>query len=126
MNQIIPSEHDEQVSLFQEMALRAKQDPRWGKAFAIPNGGLRNVIVAKKLRAEGVRKGVSDIFIPVPAGPYCGMFLEMKRRKGGFVSQEQCDFLCSVEVDYFTAIGHGAQHAIELVSTYFALGRHVA
>lgn len=125
MNQIIPSEHDEQVSLFQEMAIRAKQDPRWGKAFAIPNGGLRNIVVAKKLKAEGVRAGTPDIFIPVPCGRYCGMFLEMKKRKGGSVSQEQYEFFCGVQMDYFTAIGHGAQHAIELVSTYFALGRHV-
>ena len=121
---IIPSEHDEQVILFQEMALRAKQDPRWGKAFAIPNGGLRNIVVAKKLKAEGVRAGTPDIFIPVPAGPYCGMFLEMKRRAGGVVSSEQWAFMNSMHPHYFTAVGYGAADAIERIATYFAAGGH--
>ena len=123
---IVPSEHDEQVSLFQEMALRAKQDPRWGKAFAIPNGGLRNIIVAKKLKAEGVRAGTPDIFIPVPAGPYCGMFLEMKRRAGGVVSPEQWAFMNSMRPHYFTAIGYGAADAIKRIADYFAMGEHFA
>ena len=32
----------------------------------IPNGGLRNRVVAGKLKAEGVRAGVSDYFLPWP------------------------------------------------------------
>lgn len=46
--------------------------------FAIPNGGERNIIVAGKLKAAGVKAGVWDIFLPVPKGSYAGYFLEMK------------------------------------------------
>lgn len=123
---LIPSEHDEQVSLFQEMALRAKQDPRWGKAFAIPNGGLRNIVVAKKLKAEGVRKGVSDIFIHVPCGAYCGMFLEMKRRKDSDLSMDQINFMASVQPQYIATVAYGAEDAINRIADYFAMGEHFA
>ena len=34
--------------------------------FAIPNGGLRNRATAARLRAEGVKRGVSDLFLRWP------------------------------------------------------------
>ena len=51
--------------------------------FAIPNGGQRNVITAKRLKDEGVVAGVADLFI-VYANKfgYNGLFVEMKTDKG--------------------------------------------
>ena len=46
--------------------------------FAIPNGGKRNLITAKKLKAEGVKAGVPDICI-IHEGQ--AFFLEVKRPK---------------------------------------------
>ena len=46
--------------------------------FAIPNGGKRNVITAKKLKAEGVKPGVPDLCI-IKDG--MAFFLEIKRPK---------------------------------------------
>jgi len=46
--------------------------------FAIPNGGLRNKITAKKLKNEGVQKGVPDLFLSVPSSEHNGLFIEMK------------------------------------------------
>lgn len=46
--------------------------------FAIPNGGARNIIVATKLKAEGVKKGVADLFIMVGNSKHYGLFIEVK------------------------------------------------
>lgn len=87
------SEHSHQVALMQWCALNAHNDERLLLLFAIPNGGERNKIVASKLKAEGVRSGVPDLFLPVAAPKYerhatvtdqirhwhCGLFIEMKK-----------------------------------------------
>ncbi len=61
------SEHAQQAAFFCWLANNAQRiDPRLMFAFAIPNGGERNAAVASRLKAEGVKAGVPDIFIPIP------------------------------------------------------------
>jgi hypothetical protein len=45
---------------------------------AIPNGGKRNIIEAKIMKAEGVFAGAADLFIPLYNGYHYGLFIEMK------------------------------------------------
>ena len=77
MKQIIPTESQEQVAFIQwaDMFFNGKDE----FVFAIPNGGLRNVVVAKKMKAEGVKPGVLDLFFTLARGGYHGLFIEMKR-----------------------------------------------
>ena len=65
-------EHKVQVAICQYL------DMRGATYFAIPNGGKRNLITAKKLKAEGVQAGVPDICIIHDGMTY---FLEVKRPK---------------------------------------------
>lgn len=74
----VAHEHRMQVALFKWAALAAGADPRLRLLFAVGNGGKRNVIVAKKMKAEGVKAGVPDVFLPVPCGGYHGLWLELK------------------------------------------------
>ncbi|NBW32041.1 MAG: VRR-NUC domain-containing protein [bacterium] len=85
-------EHRMQVALFKWAKLAAATDPRIGLMFAIPNGGARNAIVASKLKAEGVKPGVPDVFLPVPAGEYHGLWIELKV-KPNKPSPEQQDWI---------------------------------
>lgn len=50
--------------------------------YAIPNGGARNVQTGARLKAEGVRRGVPDMHLPVARGPFIGLWLEFKTDKG--------------------------------------------
>ena len=56
--------------------------PELRNMFAIPNGGARHLFVAKKLKAEGVKAGVLDIFLATPRDQgmekYNGLFIELK------------------------------------------------
>ena len=58
------SEHHEQCALFAWLRLQWPDLDR--VSFAIPNGGHRHKAVAGKLKAEGVKAGVPDIFIAYP------------------------------------------------------------
>lgn len=60
-----------------------------GRLFAIPNGELRNILVAQKLKKQGVLPGVADLFLMVSAGGYHGLFIELKRQKEGKQSEAQ-------------------------------------
>lgn len=88
----LPSEHDEQTGFVQWF--RAK----WPRVliFAIPNGGKRDIKTAKKLQREGVIPGIPDLYIPA-----WGIWVEMKRQKGGRTSPDQ-----DVMIEYLEQIGH--------------------
>ncbi len=46
--------------------------------WATPNGGSRNKLEAIRLKAEGVKAGVPDLFLCIAKGKYHGFFIEMK------------------------------------------------
>ena len=75
------SEHHEQCALFTWLRLQWPELDR--VSFAIPNGGHRHKAVAGKLKAEGVKAGVPDVFIAHPTKTgHAGLFIEMKTAKG--------------------------------------------
>src|SRR5699024_10256580 len=77
------TEHDEQVQLIRWAGLARGAYPALRWLHAVPNGGARNIVVARKLKAEGVQRGVPDLCLPVPRGPYHGLYIELKRAGGG-------------------------------------------
>ena len=112
------SEHDIQVMLVKWFDLAYK--PYRGRLFAIPNGGQRNIIVATKLKAEGVRKGVPDLMLPVPAGGFSGLFIELKAAKRP-ATTEQNDWIEYLNaVGYCAIICHGFDAAKAAIDTYFS------
>ena len=78
-------EHILQVNCVNYFRLRYPK----GLIYAIPNGGQRNVIVAAKLKAEGVLSGVPDLHIPMAKKGYNGLYIELKNGKVGKVSDNQ-------------------------------------
>ena len=79
------TEHDIQVNCVNYFRIRYPK----GLIYAIPNGGQRNVIVASKLKAEGVLSGVPDLHIPISKKGYNGLYVELKNGKAGKVSDNQ-------------------------------------
>lgn len=86
--------------------------------FAIPNGGHRHIAVANQLRAEGVRSGVPDLFLPIPVDGYCGLIIEMKTTKGK-PSKNQLTWINLMNSGgYATTICHSSRDAIVKITAY--------
>lgn len=84
-----PLEAQEQEALFRWAAYSAGKYPELRLMYAIPNGGSRDRREAHNLRLQGVKAGVPDICLPVPRGRFAALYIELKRQKGGRVSDEQ-------------------------------------
>ncbi len=90
--------------------------------FAIPNGGWRHPATAARLKAQGVRPGVPDLFLMVPRGTFHGLYIEMKRLKGGFLSPAQLAFLTyASEAGYAANVATGALDAVDVINDYLSL-----
>ena len=119
------TEHAHQAAFFCWLATQ-QVDERLKKAFAVPNGGERNKIVAARMKAEGVREGVPDVFIPIPSpcGQWHGLFIEFKKpgrenRKNGGMSDVQVeyrDYLISQNFGHFVAYSY--RQAVDVSLSY--------
>ncbi len=87
--------------------------------FAIPNEGVRNVRNASRMKAEGMTKGVPDLFLAIPRKGCHGLFIEMKRVKGSVTSPEQKQFIADLkEQNYSCHICKGSDEAQGVFNWY--------
>jgi hypothetical protein len=90
--------------------------------YAIPNGGERNVLVAAKLKAEGVRAGVPDLHMPVARGGHHSLYIEMKKT-GGRLSDVQIRFIAALEAaGNKVVVAYGWKEAVEAIKQYLSVG----
>lgn len=101
---MIPTEAQEQETLFTWARMQEGKYPELTLLHAIPNGGSRHPVEAKHLKAQGVKAGIPDIFLPVARQGYHGLYIELKRIKGGRVSEAQQMWL-----DYLRKQGYKAE-----------------
>lgn len=115
------SEHDEQVALFEYLALFYERDHRLKWIHAIPNGGKRHPATARKMKAEGVKAGVWDIFVPVLGLYSSGLYIEMKHGKNKLTdSQKEFGSYVSNQ-GYSTAICHSWEDAVSAIANYMSI-----
>lgn len=120
-------EHEQQVLFITRIRELAEIAPEtYGMAarrtYAIPNGGGRSRTEAGRLKAEGQRKGVSDIFTSFPSHGRHGLYIEMKA-KNGKVSDEQADWQAeSAELGYMAAVCYSAEQAVAVWVDYVTGG----
>ena len=92
--------------------------------FAIPNGGRRRKLEAARLKKQGVKAGVSDIFIALPIGRYSGLFMELKRpmvknSPKPVVSDNQKIWLKrSLHAGYYSCVCYGFDDAVKVIEDY--------
>lgn len=123
--EIVPIEEVEQIKF------SAWLHKRGIRHTASANGGKRTMMAGKKLKAMGMSPGFPDVEIPYPIRSqqgwfiYCGLYIEMKRTKGGKLSEEQRNWLEFLRSQgYYAECAHGFEQAKEIFAHYFSLGKN--
>jgi len=137
MAEVNPSEHSEQTELInwtrEEKTRREYPEVEW--LFAIPNGAKLPYIgkgrsryskQAMILKAEGLKPGVPDLCLPVPAGRFSGLFIELKSlKKGAKVSPEQQEWIFKLrDFGYMTMVCFGFESAKNAIINYLGLKKY--
>ncbi|MPM78797.1 hypothetical protein SDC9_125811 [bioreactor metagenome] len=115
----IPTESVEQQILFRWARMQRCRYPELDLLYHIPNGGSRKKAEAGRFKAEGVKAGIPDIFLPVPRDQYHGLYIELKRTKGGRISPEQVMWMEALtKQGYCCAVCKGHEAAIKVILDY--------
>jgi len=116
---MIPTENAEQAALFQWAELASGAHPELRLLHAIPNGGLRDGRTAAILARTGVKSGVPDLCLPVARGGWHSLYLELKRAKGGRVSENQKNWINALNDQGNKAVVcHGFEQAKQAIMEY--------
>ena len=108
------SEDDEQRQLIQW----CRTDPRLQFLFHIPNENTAGIKWGIRNRQLGVKSGVPDLMLPIPAKGYHGLFVEMKTAHGK-LSENQKRWLSALKTfGYRTVVAYGWQDAKNKIVEY--------
>lgn len=120
------TEEQEQITLVQRASYhRICKD----YLFAIPNGGKRHLVTAMKLKKQGVKPGIPDLFLAYPTNKFHGLFIELKRRaqtkaeggsrsKGSLTVDQMIMIKQLNHVGYMATVAYGADEAWKIITEY--------
>ncbi len=104
------TEHGHQAAIFCWAASSGIPELKW--LFAVPNGFYGTAAQKGKMKAEGLKAGVPDIWLPVPMrsmddngvrNNYCGLVIELKVGKNKPTAEQ------SEWIDYLNDVGYYAR-----------------
>ena len=88
--------------------------------FAIPNGGKRPISTAVKLKAQGVKAGVLDVYMSEPNAHHPGLYIEFKSH-GKKLTKSQAAFAASVRLrGYAVSVCYSYMDAINVTIKYLS------
>ena len=115
----VPTEDEEQMVVIRWTQMSMGKWPELEWLYHIPNGGKRGKAEAARFKAMGVKAGVPDLHLAVPRGGFHGLYIEMKRQKGGKLSADQKKW-----IDGLTGNGYcvrrcdGWREAVDVLEAY--------
>jgi hypothetical protein len=113
-------EHKEQAALVKWASLQTAARPELAMLYAVPNGGHRHPATAARLKAEGVRRGVPDLCLPVARGGFHGLYVELKA-EGGRPTVEQRAWIEALRaLGYRAEVCVGWERAKAVIEEYLA------
>ena len=96
---------------------------RW--LHAIPNGGKRGVITGARMKNEGVKPGIPDLFLPLRrprpnSNPiwYAGLYIEVKARLGDLTAEQSEYLKYANEQGYKAVVVRSTQSGVDEILNY--------
>lgn len=85
----------------------------------IPNEGKRSYSTAARLKKIGMRPGFPDLFVLRPTERHHGLAIEMKRTKGGTLTDRQKAWIMRLnQLGYKAVCCHGFEEAKQEIDKY--------
>ncbi len=119
-----PLEEWEQVQVFRWIRSNQIRYPKLQLAYGTLNGVRLTPKLRNKMYLQGNRKGVNDIVLPARShdNEYPGLYLELKRLKGGVISKDQKRFNELLrEQGYLAVFCKGHIAAIDMIKEYLGV-----
>jgi len=115
----VPTEAQEQTALIEWAATQHSKYPELALLFHVVNEGKRTGRNGAQLVRMGLRSGVPDLCLPVARGGYNALYIELKRTKGGRVSEQQRWWISRLlEQGCYATACNGWQAARKVIEDY--------
>lgn len=99
-------------------AMQRTRLPGIHRLYAIPNGGHRSKATAGKAKAEGARKGVLDLCLPLARGGWFGLYVELKTTTGKLSPEQRDEVKALAQDGYLGLVAHGWPEAAKVLEWY--------
>jgi len=117
-----PKEDEEQAAIFVWSRLSEGKYPALKHLNSSLNGVRLRIGQAMKAKRLGLSKGYPDVNLPVVNKLYSGLYIELKRVKGGSVSKEQKDWIEFLNSQGYKAlVCRGSAEAIKEIKDYLSI-----
>ena len=118
----VPTEAAEQRKLLDWCRLHEHRWPCLALLYHVPNGTNKHITYARDQKRQGLKAGVPDLCLPVPRGVHHGLYIELKRIKGGKVSPQQAWWHQQLRTQgYRCVVALGWEAAREEIEAYLVL-----
>ena len=116
------SEFDQQCSIFRWAEHLSKQHPMLKRLVGSANGVRVGIGNAMKLKRSGcLNAGFPDLFLPYPVKNWHGLFIELKKKKGGTLSEDQKDWIFWLQgVGYYACVCWGEDEVKDCIMNYIS------
>lgn len=112
------SEHLLKAAFFAHVREARRRDKRFDLVFSIPSGRQPSVVLASRLKAEGVEPGVPNVFCAIPSGDYHWLWLKLKS-PGASLSHNEAEKISRLrEAGYRVEVARDAAEAFNIVEEY--------
>ena len=122
LERFIPSESSEQQVIMDWARLNELRYPDLRWLYASMNGILTSPQFGAQLKRLGRKPGVPDLCLPVARGSFHSLYIELKRKEGGILSDRQVLWIEGMRAEgHFAGVANGASEAIEMLLKYLRL-----